>query len=50
MVRKEISSVSLLFLILGSMLSLSAIYSGVGVAMADSVIATIPLRGYPKIS
>jgi hypothetical protein len=41
--RKAISSASLLSLVLSMILSLSAISSGIGIAKADSVIATIPL-------
>jgi hypothetical protein len=41
--RRVISSASLLSLVLSMMLSLSAIYSGIGIAKADSVIATIPV-------
>ena len=45
--RKVISSASLLSLVLSTILTLSAIYSGVGIAKADSVIATIPVGGLP---
>jgi hypothetical protein len=44
----RISSASLLSVVLGVILSLSPIYSGVGIAKADSVIATIPLTSDPK--
>src|SRR5713101_4276742 len=46
--RKVISSASLLSLILGAILSLSAIYSGIGIAKADSVVATIPVGVSPS--
>ena len=42
---KVISSASVLFLVLSTILSLPAIYSGIGIAKADSVIATIPVGG-----
>ena len=45
--RSVISSATLLSLVLGTILSLSAIYSGVGIAKADSVIATIPVGTAP---
>lgn len=50
--RKRISSSTvtiLLSLFLGTLLGLSALYfgSGIGVAHADSVIATIPVRNGP---
>ena len=37
----------LLSIVLSAMLGLSAIYSGIGLARADSVIATIPVGGGP---
>jgi len=46
--RKIVSSVSLLSVVLGTILSLSAICSGVGVAKADSVMATVPVGGEPS--
>jgi YVTN family beta-propeller protein len=44
---KIISSASLLSLVLGTILSLSAMYSGVGIAKGDSVIATIAVGSRP---
>jgi DNA-binding beta-propeller fold protein YncE len=41
--RKVISSASLLSIVLSTILTLSAIYSSIGTAKADSVIATIPV-------
>jgi YVTN family beta-propeller protein len=41
--RKVTSSATLLSVVLSTILTLSAIYSGIGIAKADSVIATIPL-------
>ena len=48
--RKVISSASLLSVVLSTILSLSAIYSGIGIAKADSVIATIPVGQVAIIS
>ena len=45
--RKGISSARVLSLVLGTMLSLSAICSGIGIAKADSVIATIAVGSRP---
>src|SRR5437867_2558247 len=50
MKRKVISSTSLLILVLSMILSLSAISSGIGVAKADSVIATISVGSHPLTS
>jgi YVTN family beta-propeller protein len=46
--RKVISSASLLSVVLSTILSLTAIYSGVVIAKADSVIATVPVGGEPS--
>jgi YVTN family beta-propeller protein len=46
----RISSASLLSVVLSMILSLSAIYSGIGMAKADSVIATIPLSTFPAVA
>jgi YVTN family beta-propeller protein len=43
----RISSASLLSVVLSTILSLSAIYSGIGIAKADSVIATITVGRFP---
>jgi hypothetical protein len=43
-----ISSATVLSIVSSTILSLSAIYSGVGIAKADSVIATIPVGGFPE--
>jgi YVTN family beta-propeller protein len=48
--RKAISSASLLSILLSTILSLSAIYSGIGIAKADSVIATVPVGSHPVTS
>lgn len=46
--RKLISSATLFSIALSTILGLSAIYSGVGIAKADSVIATIPVGSIPR--
>ena len=45
--RKVISSASLMSVVLSTILSVSAIYTGVGIAKADSVIATIAVGRLP---
>ena len=45
--RKVISSAGVLSVVLSTILSLSAIYSGIGIAKADSVTATRPVGRVP---
>ena len=45
----RIFSAGLMSVVLSTILSLSAIYSGIGIAKADSVIATIPVGIIPFI-
>ncbi|MGB7952560.1 MAG: hypothetical protein WCF23_01160, partial [Candidatus Nitrosopolaris sp.] len=45
--RRKVISASLISVVLSTILTLSAIYSNIGIAKADSVIASIPVGSGP---